>query len=35
VQHDYGIGSATGALSLLIVAVLAVIYVRSTRKEEA
>jgi multiple sugar transport system permease protein len=34
VQHDYGIGSATGALSLLIVAVLAVVYVRSTRKEE-
>lgn len=35
VQHDYGIGSATGVLSLLIVAVLAVIYVRSTRKEES
>ena len=35
VQHDYGIGSATGVLSLLIVALLAIVYVRSTRKEEA
>jgi len=33
VEHDYGLGSATGVLSLLVVAVLAVVYVRVTRKE--
>lgn len=33
VQHDYGVGSATAVLSLLIVAVLAVVYVRTTKKE--
>lgn len=33
VQHDYGLGSATGIIALLIVAVLAVVYVRSTRSE--
>lgn len=33
IEHDYGIGSATAVLSLLIVAILAVIYVRTTTKE--
>ncbi|WP_146083808.1 carbohydrate ABC transporter permease [Clavibacter michiganensis] len=33
VQHDYGLGSATGIIALVIVAVLAVVYVRSTRSE--
>ncbi|PPG57421.1 hypothetical protein C5C69_05635 [Rathayibacter sp. AY1C7] len=33
VQHDYGLGSATGIIALAIVAVLAVVYVRSTRSE--
>ncbi|PPF58659.1 hypothetical protein C5C55_03345 [Rathayibacter sp. AY1C2] len=33
VQHDYGLGSATGVIALAIVAVLAVVYVRSTRSE--
>lgn len=33
VQHDYGLGSATGVIALAIVAVLAVVYVRSARRE--
>ncbi|WP_230674278.1 carbohydrate ABC transporter permease [Rathayibacter sp. Leaf248] len=33
VEHDYGMGSATGLIALVIVAVLAVVYVRSTRSE--
>jgi multiple sugar transport system permease protein len=33
VQHNYGLGSATGVIALAIVAVLAVVYVRSARRE--
>lgn len=33
VDRDFGLGSATGVLSLVIVVVLAVVYVRVTRKE--
>lgn len=33
VEHDYGMGSATGLIALVIVAILAVVYVRSTRSE--
>ncbi|MHB9863547.1 carbohydrate ABC transporter permease [Streptomyces sp. YIM S03343] len=32
-ESDFGIGSATGVISLLIVAALAVVYVRAARKE--
>jgi multiple sugar transport system permease protein len=33
VERDFGLGSATGVISLVIVAVLAVVYVRAARKE--
>lgn len=33
IEHDYGLGSATGVIALVIVAVLALVYVRSVRRE--